>query len=344
MKVAYIISEISSANGKGDGVRTQAWTWAKGLRNLGIDVSLVGPWDDFDYKSCDLVHNFSYYAGMHLDLAHLKRKFGVLIAVSPIIDSNCNPLVYRLASHCDFPMLHMYSPAGSLRRSVDVVDGWFVRSDYEQQYIASAYGIPTQKIHKVMLSTRLSARVLDVPREDFALLVSYMPSVRKNVYGLIEAAIKYKFNLVLAGGPTHISAYNEMLEKIAPHKNIKALGFVSDEELCDLYHRAKVFVLPSFYEGVGLVALEAAACGCDIVLTNRGAPKEYYNGLAYLVEPTSIDDIGSSVCACLQGKTNQPELKKYICAQHSEEVSAKSLLNAYEMILQKSKGIDCGCV
>ena len=335
MKVAYIISEISSANGKGDGVRTQAWTWAEGLRRLGVDVSLVGPWDDFDYKSCDLVHCFSYYAGMHLDLAHLKRKFGVAIAVSPIVDSNRNPLIYRLASYCDFPKLHMYSPAGSLRRSVEIVDGWFVRSDYEQQYIARAYGIPMQRMHKVMLSTRLPADNQDLLREDFALLVSYMPSVRKNVYGLIDAAIKYKFNLVLAGGPTHISAYEEMLAKIKPYSNIKALGFVSDEQLSELYHRARVFALPSFYEGVGLVALEAAACGCDIVLTNRGAPKEYYNGLAYLVDPTSIDEIGRSICDCLHGKTNQPALKDYICKKHSAEASAKDLHSEYKKILGK---------
>ena len=40
-----------------------------------------------------------------------------------------------------------------------------------------------------------------------------------------------------------------------------------------------------------MVALEAAAQGAEIVLTNDGAPKDYYKGRAYLVNPKSVDEI-----------------------------------------------------
>lgn len=337
MKIAYMISEISCTNGAGDGVRTQAWTWADGLRKLGVDVTMVSPWDRCDFGQYDLAHMFSYYAGMEMDITQLKRKYGTPVVISPIIDSNRSPILTRVAATLHSPLLHLYSPAGSIKRSGMLVDGWFVRSEYERKYIQAAYGIPSERIYKVMLSTRLPISDINSNREDFCLLVSYMPSVRKNVVGLIDSAIKYKFNLKLAGGMTNPKAYSGMLEKIAPYKNIEALGFVSDNELMALYRRARVFALPSFTEGVGLVALEAAANGCDIVLTNRGAPKEYYNGMAALVDPASIDEIGTAVCEFMQGKTYQPQLKRYIEQNYSLAKSSKDLLSAYYEVLKKAK-------
>lgn len=46
---------------------------------------------------------------------------------------------------------------------------------------------------------------------------------------------------------------------------LRILGRVSDEELRDAYRRARVFVMPSRFEGLGLVALEAMACGTPVV-------------------------------------------------------------------------------
>jgi glycosyltransferase involved in cell wall biosynthesis len=43
-------------------------------------------------------------------------------------------------------------------------------------------------------------------------------------------------------------------------------GFVSDSDLLQLYNACDLFVFPSFYEGFGLPALEAMACGRAVVL------------------------------------------------------------------------------
>lgn len=333
MKVAYLLPEIACISGNTNGIKMQAQIWADGLRRLGVSVTLLGPWDEYKFEDCDIVHFFSYYAGMELDIERLKRKFGGKVAVSPIIDTNRPAILTHIASYCHCSKLHMYSHSGSMRRCRTIVDRWFVRSDYEGCYLHKAFGI--EKISKVMLPARMSSFESNKQRQrkNFCLHVAFLPDERKNTFRLIEAAIKYQFPLILAGRKSDERQYERLLSQIAGHDNIKVLGWVSEDELRQLYEEARVFVLPSLYEGVGLVALEAAACGCDIVLTERGAPKEYYNGMAYLVNPLSVDEIGQACRAFLMGRTNQPLLQEYIIKNHSVSASSLELYKAYGIML-----------
>ena len=158
--------------------------------------------------------------------------------------------------------------------------------------------------------------------------VSRICDSTKNVERLVDAALKYNFDLVLAGAST--DEFNAKLErKIGSRKNIQNLGRVSDEKLKDLYSRAKVFALPSIREGVGLVALEAASYDCDIVITNIGGPKEYFLPNAIAVDPYSVDEIGLAVKKFLDGDTCQPALRMLIAEKYSEAVVTQKLLDAY---------------
>ena len=112
----------------------------------------------------------------------------------------------------------------------------------------------------------------------------------------------------------------KIISLIGSTKNIEYLGEVNEEELVSLYKRAKVFALPSLREGVGMAALEAAAYGCEIVLTCVGAPKEYYEGRALLVNPQSINEIGAAIIKAINKGYSQPELKSYIEKFYCEKV------------------------
>jgi hypothetical protein len=103
--------------------------------------------------------------------------------------------------------------------------------------------------------------------------------------------------------------------------------------MLDLYKRAKVFALPSIYEGVGIVALDAAVMGCDIVITRLGGPKEYYNNMAVEVDPYSIDEIGLAVSQLMQGQTFQPDLRKYILENYSLKNISEQLEMAFSIVL-----------
>ncbi|MBK7308934.1 MAG: glycosyltransferase [Chitinophagaceae bacterium] len=54
--------------------------------------------------------------------------------------------------------------------------------------------------------------------------------------------------------------------------NIVFAGRLTQTALANYYARARVHVLPSWFETCGLSSLEAAAMGCNIVITARGIP------------------------------------------------------------------------
>jgi glycosyltransferase involved in cell wall biosynthesis len=148
---------------------------------------------------------------------------------------------------------------------------------------------------------------------------------------LIEAAKKYKFQLKLAGalhGKGDEDWLNNLIEGAS---NIEYVGMISDDELVSYYRKCKVFALPSLLEGVGMVALEAAGFGAEIVLTNLGAPKEYWQGHATLVDPYSVDDIGKAVLKCMSKDFSKPTMLDFIRDNYSCEACSKKLISALEL-------------
>jgi alpha-1,3-rhamnosyl/mannosyltransferase len=63
-------------------------------------------------------------------------------------------------------------------------------------------------------------------------------------------------------------------EQSESFSRVMHLGHVPDEDLAGLYCGAVAFVFPSLYEGFGLPVLEAMACGCPVVTSDRASMPE----------------------------------------------------------------------
>lgn len=308
------------------GVKVQAEMWKSGLEKLDQHVTLVNPWEPKPWKSFDAIVIFSYASGCR-NLVRDLAKENPNIVMAPIIDPNRPDYLYKF--FCKYwgaqRHLGLSSRFHDLWLARKYPKLWLVRSEEERHYVNYCLEIPHERIVKVPLHYRIPP-IAEIPaKEDFCFHASRLASANKNVPRLIEAAKKYGFLLKLAGHLMGQSERDWLSKLIDNAPNIEYVGEVSEEELQNLYRRAKVFALPSLQEGVGMVALEAAAYGCEIVLTNYGAPKEYYDGRAILVNPHSVDEIGQGVMRALKDGFAQPEMKTYIEQHYSEEACCKML-------------------
>lgn len=71
-------------------------------------------------------------------------------------------------------------------------------------------------------------------------------------------------------------------------ENMKALGYVSDEELWQWYHRAHGLLIPSWHEGFGLTAAEAPAAGCIPFISGAGAQTEVTLGCGVVLPEDDV--------------------------------------------------------
>lgn len=329
MKIAYILPNYCLINGSAGGVVVQALEWAEMMKKKGHEVEQISVWGDYNWNSFDVIHFFYFGFSFLPFYVFLKsRATQAKFVCSPILDPHAPIWVYKILSHLAIPKLKIWNEFSLLRKYRHLFECFFARSEYEKMYLSKAFGINEKKIRIIPLASRFNVMENVTEKEIFCLHISRISDSTKNVFRLVDAAIKYDFKLVLVGNST-IDFNQRLLKKIGANENIKILGRVSDEKLKDLYSRAKVFALPSIREGVGLVALEAASYGCDIVITNIGGPKEYFLPNAIAVNPYSVDDIGKAIKEFLEGKTFQPELKKSIMNYYSEQKVSEHLNEAY---------------
>jgi glycosyltransferase involved in cell wall biosynthesis len=80
-------------------------------------------------------------------------------------------------------------------------------------------------------------------------------------------------------------------------------GYVPQEDLPAVYNAASAFVFPSLYEGFGLPALEAMACGVPVVTSNASALPEVVGDAALKVEPSEPKAIAAAIGRILDDGT-----------------------------------------
>lgn len=327
MKIAFILSHARIA--PSNGIVSQALTWKKGLELLGNRVFLINMWDGNDWTGFDVIQYFGFSNYMRDHISGVS-KMNKNIVVAPILDPDYSITRLKLYASFGSKRLNLTNQYHSFSCVKKQIRGVLARSEFEKKYLEQGFGFETRTCSVVPLSFNTIPFDESVKKEPFCFHVSLLGDQRKNVKRLIDAAIKYDFQLVL-GGTLRDEKEREMVSSwIGGNRNVDLAGYLTHEELFDLYSRAKVFALPSTNEGVGIVGLEAASMHCDIVMTNVGGPKEYYNGMAKMVDPYNIDEIGTGVRFFLDGNTSQPKLASHVRETYSLDAISKRLLSIYE--------------
>lgn len=331
MRIAIIMPRVTiSQNG---GVELQCRMWRDGLEKAGHHADLIGPWEQYDFSSYD----FILFVGLGYplrDFLDLLGSYKAKFVIAPVIDYHKSIWKFVLRIRFLGTRRLIRKPLHDLYLYRDRFEKFFIRSEYEKSYLKKALGLNDSKFEYVPISLRMEIPSLDPDyrKEDFCFHVSRLDAFEKNVNRLVGAAVKYGFKLVLAG-KVHGDNINWLHNLIDGHDNITYVGVLDDATLNDYYKRAKVFALPSIIEGVGMVALEAAANGCNIVLTEIGGPKEYFDGKALLVNPYDIDDIGKAVVRAMYSPCGQPELSEYVRSRYDADKCISKLARSLESLL-----------
>ena len=170
-----------------------------------------------------------------------------------------------------------------------------VVSQSTRRDVLRLYGVPPEKIHVVMAGYESDRFTPDGPAADpvgspYALYVgNVMP--HKNLLRLVEAfarvAKRLPLTLVLRGSgrAPHVRALRQRIDALSLGDRVDWRPYEPPEQLPALYRGARMLLLPSLYEGFGLTALEAMACGTPVVTSNVSSLPEVVGDAALLVDP-----------------------------------------------------------
>lgn len=178
-----------------------------------------------------------------------------------------------------------------------------------------------------------------VEKEGYILFVGRQDPY-KNLEGLVRAyaVLIKKYNiknrlLVVGDDDPRYPEVKELVKKLDLADRVIFWGYADKKDMKDLYHKAGVLVMPSFYEGFGLPAVEAMACGTPVIVSNTPALREVAGDNAIIVDPYNIEDISVAIYRVLTDKalSERLSLKGRIHAkQFTIERMARETLGVYE--------------
>jgi glycosyltransferase involved in cell wall biosynthesis len=247
----------------------------------------------------------------------------------------------------------------TVRRTVKRAARILTVSDFSRSAILKVYGdleedqvvvVPNAGGSLFRPISRESAAA--VVRDRFGIAGPFVLSVgdlqpRKNQIGLIraferlvKAQPQIRHTLLLVGKETWFAErVREAARTSGVGDRIRFTGFVTDPELLQLYNACDLFVFPSFYEGFGLPALEAMACGRAVTCSNTSALPEVVDGAAILFDPYSVEEMVRAMADLLR----EPELRARMerlglqrAAHFSWQKSAERTLDVYREVTERA--------
>ena len=206
----------------------------------------------------------------------------------------------------------------AVRRSASIV----TVSEFSRTEITKYLKVPPERIRVIPngVNHTLFRRIEDEnewrrARQKYQLpnrFILYVGNVKphKNLLTLVKAFATlpedlHRYHLAIVGkkegfitGDTALRDFIQQDERLAAR--VHFTGFVDEEDLPTLYTLATLFVFPSYYEGFGLPPLEAMACGCPVLTSDRASMPEVCGDAATYVSPDDPEVMATRIQEMLQ--------------------------------------------
>jgi glycosyltransferase involved in cell wall biosynthesis len=150
-----------------------------------------------------------------------------------------------------------------------------------------------------------------------------------------------KHSLVVAGQRAwRYEGEAPLARRLGLAESVRFLGHVPQADLPALYSAADLFVFPSLYEGFGLPALEALACGTPVVASNVSALPEVVGDAALQVSPLDVEALADAMDRLLRDDRLRADLRErglQRAAQFSWEKAARQTAEVYRRVVEARK-------
>ena len=171
-----------------------------------------------------------------------------------------------------------------IKRQIRSLDGVFALHEKHKEDIALTYGYDKTRIkvtgagynNDIFYTERKK-----VKKHPIRLVFAGKVSEKKGVISLIRSldSLKYRsdeLQLRVAGGAGDQEEFATIQRMAASCRfSVVFLGKITQEELAEEFRTGDLMVLPSFYEGLPLVVIEALACGIKVVVTDLPGIKDW---------------------------------------------------------------------
>jgi glycosyltransferase involved in cell wall biosynthesis len=361
MKILFIARNTIFTDSGGDTVQMNET--AAGLRALGIEIVIKTASDKPDYKSFDLIHFFNITRPADL-LKHISKSNLPFVISTIYVDygefekeqrKGIAGFIFRFMSNhlAEYvktmakSLLHrseafswQYALWGHNKSVIYVANrAAMLLPNSENEYrrlkenynITTPYNVITNGVNRELFVNDK----LTVQKDPLLVICAGRIEGRKNQLLLIEALNNTKYQLILIGdcAPNQISYYKLCRKKAA--SNISFINRLPQQELRHYYQKAKVHVLPSWFETTGLTSLEAGIMGCNIVVADKGDVREYFGDRAFYCNPSSAASIFEAVEKAASIITDNG-LSNFIKEHYTWQKAAEKTASVYKSVLLKS--------
>lgn len=366
MKVLFIArSTLFSVRG---GDTLQAIETVNHLRNLGIGAEIKLTHTKIDYNRYDLLHFFNITRPADI-LYHINRTNTPFVVSTIFVDYSEYDKYHRKGiGRILFPFLspntieyakaigrwllrrdklmsksylfkgHRKTVREILRRAKMVLPNSFM----EYQQLVSQYGVrpPYVIVPNGVNAALFKSNGLVQKDPNLILCVGRIEGI-KNQVNLIRALNNTNYKLLIIGSQTpNQPEYYRFCRKIAAD-NISFIEYLPQEALVPYYQKAKVHILPSWFETCGLSTLEAAMTGCNVVVSKKGYTEEYCEDYAFYCDPSSPLSIRRAV-EIATASDYRENFREKISVNYNWSKAAIRTFEAYGKAIKRSRKFRVG--
>jgi len=325
------------------------------LNELGIKAQIQLAYELIDYARYDLLHFFNIIRPADM-LYHIKKSAKPYVVSTILVDYSEYDKYHRKGAGAIFNRLSgdrieylktiarwilgrdqlksiAYLWKGQRKSIIEILKHAAVilpNSESEYRRVLQAYKCPVKyRVIPNGIDPALFSGNPAVKKEETLVLCVDRIEGIKNQLNLIKALNNTRFRLLLIGqhSPNQAAYYRECVRIAA--SNISFIDHLPQHNLVAYYQQAKVHILPSWFETTGLSSIEAAAMGCNIVITDKGDAREYFGNHAFYCDPAKPESLLAAVKKASKAPFNE-QLKKTIPQKYTWAQAAAQTLKAYQ--------------